>query len=187
MQATNKKSILDLMDFLAVDSVAGVLFNSERTAVLLVQRRDVPVWVLPGGGIEPGELPQDAVKREILEETGLTVKATRLVGIYTPMNRLARKTKLYECTWLEGNLALSDETRGVSFFHIANLPLLPPPYLEWIEDAKKIAPPLIKLLTSVTYSALLKNLFLHPILVLRFLLARMGLTINSRNNTSLNK
>ncbi len=161
------------------ESVAGVIFNPERTSVLLIQRRDVPVWVLPGGGMEKGELPQEALVREILEETGLTVKAERLVGIYTPINRLARHTLLYECIPLSGALTLSNETKGVSFFSLSALPPLPPPYPEWIEDGAAIGPTLIKPLTSVTYLALLKNLILHPILVIRFLLARLGFAINS--------
>ena len=163
----------------SAESVAGVIFNSERTAVLLILRRDVPVWVLPGGGVDSGELPQDAMVREILEETGLTVKAERLVGVYTPINRLAQKTKLYECTTVSGSLCLSNETRGVSFFNLTELPPLPPPYREWIEDAKKIGPILIKPLTSVTSSSLFWNFLRHPILVIRFLLARMGFSINS--------
>jgi 8-oxo-dGTP diphosphatase len=171
--------MLVLMNPNSMESVAGVIFNSDRTAVLLIKRRDVPVWVLPGGGIEPGELPQDAMVREILEETGLTVKADRLVGIYTPINRLARRTKLYECTPIGGALSLSDETGGVSFFHCSELPPLPPPYGEWIEDAKAFGPPVIKPLSSVTYSALLWNLLCHPLLVIRFLLARLGLAINT--------
>jgi len=80
---------------------------------------------------------------------------------------------------LSGALTLSNETKGVSFFSLSALPPLPPPYPEWIEDGAAIGPTLIKALTSVTYLALLKNLILHPILVIRFLLARLGFAINS--------
>jgi len=38
-------------------------------------------WTLPGGGIDFGEDPEDAVVREFLEETGLTVKVVELVGV----------------------------------------------------------------------------------------------------------
>ncbi len=53
------------------------------------------------------------------------------------------------------------------------------PYREWIEDARLQAPPIKKSLTSVTYKVLFKNLVRHPVLILRFLLARMGWSINT--------
>src|SRR3990167_6103034 len=137
--------------FIAV-SVAGALFSPDRSSILLVQRRDVPVWVLPGGGIEPDESPEEAIAREMLEETGFTVKVLRLVGHYTPINRLALPTNLYECTIVSGRAKSSCETRDVRFFSCTALPrLIPPPYREWIEDAKNLAPPLHKMLRSVTY------------------------------------
>jgi len=51
--------------------------------VLLVKRGNEPDrgrWSLPGGRVEPGEQPQDAVVREVLEETGLAVDVVELVG-----------------------------------------------------------------------------------------------------------
>lgn len=163
-------------------SVAGIVFSPDRTQVLLIQRRDVPVWVLPGGGIDPGENAEDAVEREILEETGFTVKRERLVGVYEPINRLAKQTELYECAIVSGSAETTAETRQVRFFPLSRLPkMMPPPYPEWIEDGTRIGPPLFKKLCGVTYPVLLKNLFLHPLLVVRFLLARLGLAINSKN------
>lgn len=163
-----------------IESVAGILFSPDRKQVLLIQRRDVPVWVLPGGGVDPGESPETAVVREFLEETGLEVQMTRLIGTYIPTNRLARFTQLYECVLQKGSFSLSEETRDIAFFPLEKLPrLLPPPYPEWITDGIAIGAPFKKELSSVTYSTLIKNLFLHPILVIRFLLARMGLRINS--------
>ncbi len=161
-------------------SVAGAVFSKDRTSILLIKRRDVPVWVLPGGGIDPEETPENAIAREILEETGFTVKADRLVGDYIPINRLSKRTHLFECTIQGGQAKISDETRGIQFFPLQKLPPLPPPYLEWIHDALEIRPHVQKKLVTVTYSALAKNLILHPILVIRFLLSRLGLTINSK-------
>lgn len=162
------------------ESVAGAIFSADRQSVLLIERRDVPVWVLPGGGVDPGEEAQEAIIREILEETGFRVKIVRLAGIYTPINRLSRHTHLYECKIIEGEAKLTEETRGIKFYPLTQLPKLPPPYEEWIEDALKQGPLIQKALRSVNYLALFKNLFLHPILVLRFLLARMGRAINSK-------
>ncbi len=163
-----------------MESVAGIIFSQDRKSVLLIKRRDVPVWVLPGGGIDPNETSSIAIEREILEETGFTVKATRLVGTYFPINRLAKKTQFFECRILSGESKITSETRDCRFFPFNTLPPLPPPYPEWIQDALSDQPPLQKKLTSVNYRNLTKNFILHPILVIRFLLARAGFTINSK-------
>ncbi|MBS0625603.1 MAG: NUDIX domain-containing protein [Verrucomicrobia bacterium] len=161
-------------------SIAGAIFSSDRSSVLLIQRRDVPVWVLPGGGIDPGEKPEEAVLREILEETGFTVKIDRLVGDYSPINRLAKQTQLFECSILSGEATINSECRNIQFFPLTSLPKkIPPPYREWIFDALAQNPPLSKQLTSVNYPRFLWYLLSHPILVCRFLLARLGLSINS--------
>lgn len=57
----------------------------ERGRVLLVRQGGgffAGEWLLPGGGLEPGETPEDAVRREVLEETGLLVTAAREIGRY---------------------------------------------------------------------------------------------------------
>jgi 8-oxo-dGTP pyrophosphatase MutT (NUDIX family) len=160
-------------------SVAALLFSDDRKDVLLIQRRDVPVWVLPGGGIDEGETPEEAVTREILEETGFHVNPDRLVGVYHPINRLTRLTYLFECKVTSGLAALSNETKGIRFYPVEKLPLMPPPYLEWIQDGVEQGPTKIKTLSSITYASVLKYLILHPILVFRFFCARFGIPINS--------
>lgn len=49
---------------------AFAIILDEQSRVLLCHRRDFDVWNLPGGGVENGELPTEAVIREVREETG---------------------------------------------------------------------------------------------------------------------
>ena len=60
----------------------AVIFD-EESRVLLCHRTDMDAWNLPGGGVEGGESPWDAVVREVMEEVGLEVRVERLVGIYS--------------------------------------------------------------------------------------------------------
>jgi 8-oxo-dGTP pyrophosphatase MutT (NUDIX family) len=65
---------------LQIGAAAAVL-NGDR--LLLTRRTDNGEWRLPGGGVEPGERPAEAAERETLEETGLSVRVTGLVGVYS--------------------------------------------------------------------------------------------------------
>ncbi len=153
------------------NAAIGVIFNQDRSQVLLVKRQDVPVWVLPGGGVEEGENSSDAVIREVLEETGLTVTIVRKVAEYTPINNLARFTEIYECAHLEGSLQKGPETRAIQFFPIKQLPKnLFFVHEEWLQDAfKNLSNPIQRPLNNVTYWNLAKYFLRHPFWVLRFL------------------
>ncbi len=164
------------------EAVACIIFNPDKTGVCLIKRRDVPVWVLPGGGVDRGEKPEIAALRETEEE--LLVKPTlkRLIGIYIPKNKLSKKTYLYELT-LNAPLRnqRTEETLGALFFDLQKLPPMPPPYRDWIFDALKIPEGAItySYVPGVHYGNFIKLLILHPIKVFRFLLSRLGCHWNS--------
>src|SRR5215469_3704676 len=61
-------------------SVTGIVLRDDGR-VLAIQRRDDGRWVPPGGVLELDESPTDGVAREVLEETGIKVRAERLTGV----------------------------------------------------------------------------------------------------------
>ncbi|MHA6631618.1 NUDIX hydrolase [Pseudonocardia sichuanensis] len=60
-----------------------VAVRDDRGRLLLIHKIDNDYWALPGGGMDLGESISDAAVREVREETGLVVRLTGLVGIYT--------------------------------------------------------------------------------------------------------
>lgn len=63
--------------------VAAYAVVERRGKLLLThwRRGHLHGWTLPGGGLESGEDPRDAVVREVLEETGLEAKVGKLLGV----------------------------------------------------------------------------------------------------------
>ncbi|WP_305779288.1 NUDIX hydrolase [Nocardia nova] len=56
--------------------------------ILLIRRTDNDRYSVPGGGMELGETVADAVVREVEEETGILVRATTLVGVFSNPNHV---------------------------------------------------------------------------------------------------
>ena len=68
--------------------VGAVVLDGER--VLLVKRGHAPLkgqWSLPGGGVETGETLEQAVAREVLEETGVTIEVGPIVEVLDRISR----------------------------------------------------------------------------------------------------
>lgn len=108
----------------------AVIFDEARGKVLLTRRADNGRWCLPGGAMEPGESAAETCVRETLEETGLEVRVTRLVGIYTSPdmiieyadgNRYQPVAFTFEAEITGGELSLSDETTEFGYFAVGGL------------------------------------------------------------------
>lgn len=126
--------------------VAGIIFNKSQR-VLLMKRADNGLWGIPSGHVEPGETVEEAIIREISEETGLKVKVNRLIGVYSdPVSQVFQYptgkvshfiTTCFECEVVGGTLIReNDETLDVSYFDCNHLPEdLLPMHPKWLEDA----------------------------------------------------
>ena len=74
---------MTMVDLPAIRCVGGLIAD-DHARLLLVLRANDPgrgLWSVPGGRVEPGEADETAVRREITEETELSVIVGRLVGV----------------------------------------------------------------------------------------------------------
>jgi ADP-ribose pyrophosphatase YjhB (NUDIX family) len=117
----NKAFLNDLAYATPKVGVEGILFKDDK--LLLVKRDDNKKWCLPCGWSEINESPYESVRREVFEETGLTVKPKE---IFEVMNVFAGQYMqphsyyqlLFLCEYVSGDLKTSDETIEVGFFDL---------------------------------------------------------------------
>jgi ADP-ribose pyrophosphatase YjhB (NUDIX family) len=111
--------------------VEGAIFD-DAGRVLVVQRADCGEWCLPGGVAEVGESPSTGAEREVREETGLQVRARRVIAVYDNMTwrlpsiAVQAYYLVFECERLGGELTPSIETtdfRWLSPDELESVPL----------------------------------------------------------------
>ena len=104
----------------------GVIIKDSK--ILLIKRKNEPFkgkWALPGGFVEYGEKVENAVIREIKEETGLITKIKEIIGIYSDPNRDPRGhivTIVFLLDIINGKLIAEDDATDVKFFNLNKLP-----------------------------------------------------------------
>lgn len=113
----------------------SVLARDADGRVLLVYESDSDAWSTPGGSVEVDEAPEDAARREVLEETGLLVRLDGIVTVlggpefhahYKNGDEVAYVATVYSGTVVGGESRPDcDEVTAVDWFAVDALPTLP--------------------------------------------------------------
>jgi len=109
----------------------GAIITDAAGRLLLIKRGHEPgkgQWSIPGGRVEPGETDEQAVIREVREETGLAVRPGRLIGAarHAAPGEVVLDIRDYAATVTGGALAAgddADDARWADRAALAGLPL----------------------------------------------------------------
>ena len=100
-------------DFILLPGVTAVIQKQDR--FLVVKQRDTQRWSLVGGGVEPGEKPEEALRREVKEELGIVPAIGSIIGayggsametMYPNGDRVGYVTVAYRCSLPSDDLTL---------------------------------------------------------------------------------
>lgn len=104
-------------------AVGAVVFKDDK--VLLVKRGKAParnMWAIPGGKVELGETLKEAAQRELLEETGIRIKAGNPVYSFEVIKRDPAGKILFhyfivdlEAQYLSGDITAADDAKDAAW------------------------------------------------------------------------
>ena len=132
---------------------ASVIVEDRQGRILLERRTDNGLWGYPGGGTDLDERVEDAAKRELLEETGLTANSMTLFGVfsgpethyvYPNGDEVSNVDVVFLCrNWTGTIRPQKEEVSEIRFFSAADMPpveQLSPPIrpalLKWREGKR---------------------------------------------------
>lgn len=107
---------------------AGAIIVDKNDNILLAKRAYKPkagYWDVPGGFLEYGEDPEEAVKREIREELNVEIEITQLVGVYSDYYSLTEVELVciyYTAKITSGTPTPSSDIADCEWFHYDKLP-----------------------------------------------------------------
>jgi mutator protein MutT len=123
---------------LVISAGVDAIVRNDTGEILVMRRADGGTWDLPGGAVEPGETPAEALLREVREETGLEVRIRCVAGVfggrtfrhtYPDGQRVEAFSVTFECEIVGGTLRNTDgEAAGFRFVAEDALPPLTWPY-----------------------------------------------------------
>lgn len=116
----------------------GVLIEDDR--ILLIRRGGPPysgMHALPGGFVELGEMVEDAVVREVYEETGIISEIIALIGIYSAPDRDPRGHTIsaaYLLRYLDGSPKGGDDARSADWHPLNDIPSLAFDHMDIVKE-----------------------------------------------------
>jgi 8-oxo-dGTP diphosphatase len=118
--------------------VVGLILNEENEVLLLHHsyRKEYP-WGLPSGWIKKGEQPQDAIRREILEEIGVNVRVLKTLKVEND-SKWARLEFIFLCEVVDGKIRPSAEVTKAAYFPVDKLPGLLPSQRKFILETVEL-------------------------------------------------
>jgi ADP-ribose pyrophosphatase YjhB (NUDIX family) len=126
----------------------GAIIEDKLGRILLQKRTDYDIWGIPGGILEIGETFEETVKREVHEETNLTLNQIELFGIYSGKNGHAKYANgdkvfsvqiIFRATEFKGIMKANNESKELCFLHKNEIPKnlnrhQSPFILDWVND-----------------------------------------------------
>ena len=121
-------------------AVTAMIFD-DKGRILLCEHtyRKFHPWGLPGGGLEYGETPQNGVRREVREETGLEVQVEKLLDAVSAETH-RHVNLIYLCKIVGGAFKPNVEISQTRFFSLDKLPSLVPTEQTLIERIVSMTP-----------------------------------------------
>ena len=131
----------------------AIIVKDDKIVSMYRERNGRIFYTFPGGGMEGNETEVDCVKREVMEEFGLTVKPIKKLYTYENQNSVEH---FYLAEWVAGEFGTGegeeyqpDRNNGVyipkfiEISQIPNLPLMPPEvatafYNDYVENGEKV-------------------------------------------------
>ena len=106
--------------------VRGAIFREGK--ILLVKERVDGGWTMPGGWADVGDVPSQAIEREVMEEAGFEVSTRKVIGVYDanrsePLEVFHAYKIIFLCDIVAGKPQPSKETSEVAFFEYDRIPV----------------------------------------------------------------
>lgn len=124
-----------------VPTVDAILQNGSK--VLLIKRKNDPfrgMYALPGGFVNEGERVEDALKREVFEETSLEVEPVEILGVYSDPHRDPRKHTLsvvFVAIILSGKEKAKDDASELEWVDLDNIKSAAFDHLQMLADYRQ--------------------------------------------------